>query len=83
MGRRGDWQPRATDMAELAPGQPRDALAAALLGLAIIGALMAGAGGFVIALLAIVNDSSYVAATLAVIGSGLAFGLVATAIAKR
>ena len=67
----------------MTPAPPRDALAAALLGLAIIGALVVGVGGLAVALLATVNASSYVGAALALIGSALAFGLVAIAIAKR
>ncbi len=61
---------------------PRSSGAATFLGLAIIGALVVGGAGFVIAVLATVNGPDYMGAGLGLVASAIGFGLVAMAVSR-
>lgn len=60
--------------------QMRGSGATTILGLGVLGALIVGIAGIVLALFAVIGDSDYAGAGLCLIGAALAFGVVAGAL---
>ena len=57
--------------------------AAGLAGIAIIGCLVAGVAGLLVAFLAVMNDGNYTGASAGLVASALAFGLGANAVFRQ